>query len=410
MRNAKTQQPEFDYTLLVLVTVLLGFGLVMLFSASYETAYVKLGDPLYYFTRQLIWTLLGLAAMLVLINIDYRLWRELAIPILGITMLGLIAVLFVGEERFGARRQILGGSIQPSEIAKLSIVIYIGAWLASKGKDLRKVSYGLIPFAVLLGLLVGLIVIQPDISTAALVTVTAGAMFFVAGADVVQIGILGLMGGLTFAGIITQQSHARERVIDYLQTLPNPLSSPDFQVREGILALVEGGFFGTGLANSVHKRPGGLPAVHSDSIFAVVGEELGLIGTLSILALFLYFAYRGVRIALRAPDAFGSLVAFGITTWLVLQALFNIAVITATFPYTGLPLPFFTYGGSAMLANLAAVGILLNISRGGQGITLDALTRLWRRNRRPRVSHSQRRRGATRILGNTFARHSNTRR
>ena len=391
MSHSKTDQPEFDYVLLVLITILMGFGLVMLFSASYPISYYSYNhDPYYIFFHQLLWTAIGLVAMFIMVNINYRTWRHWAIPIIAVTLITLVAVLILGTERFGATRQFRDGSYQPSEIAKITIIIYIAAWLSSKGKKLHEQSYALIPFAVIIGLLVGLIVIQPDISTSLVIAITAMAMFFIAGADLIQIGILTAMGGLTFGLVITQSAHAQERIKDFLASIPDPLNSPDFHIREAILALVEGGWFGTGLSESAHKAPPAiLPAVHSDSIFAIVGEELGLIGTLFVVALFFFFAIRGIRIALRATDSFGTLLAFGITTWLVLQAFINIAVVTATFPFTGLPLPFFSYGGSSTLANLAAIGILLNISRGGQsGIDLHARFSLWRRNRRSRLSNS----------------------
>ena len=406
MNRSKTAQPEFDYILLVLVTALLGFGLVMLFSASYSVAYAWEEKPLYYFSHQLLWTTLGLVALLILVNINYRTWQKLAIPILGATLLVLGVLRIIGEELFGSVRHLIEGSVQPSEFAKIAIIIYISAWLASKGKDLRKVSYGLIPFAVLLGLLVGLIIIQPDISTALLISATALAMFFIAGADLIQIGILMAMGGLTFGLIMRQFQHTMERWSAFLVALPDPINSPNFHIRGAVQSLVEGGVFGVGLSESVHKHyPGGIPIPHSDSIFAIVGEELGLIGSLAVIALFFLFAIRGIRIALRATDSFGTLLAFGITIWLVLQAFINIAVITATFPFTGLPLPFFSYGGSSMLVNLAAVGILLNISRDGQGgIDLNAYFGFWRRNRRSRLSSSGSRGRPAKRRGNVFAR------
>ena len=388
MTRSKVQPPEFDYPLLVLVAALVGFGLVMVFSASYAFAYVNTGNPLYFFLRQLIWTGLGIAALVTMLNIDYRFWQRWAILIMALTLVMLLVVLLT-PIKYGARRQFFNGSVQPSEIAKLAIIMYIATWLASKGKRLQHASYGLAPFAALLGLLVGLIVAQPDIDTSMLITATAIAMFFIAGADLLQLGILGLLGGLTFAAVINFSAYTRDRVQVFVASVADPFHAQSFHVREAISALVEGGVFGRGLADSVHKLPPGLPAVHSDSIFAVVGEELGLIGALLVVLLFLFFAYRGTRIALRATDQFGTLLAFGITIWLVLQAFINIAVITATFPLTGLPLPFFSYGGSSTVVNLAAVGILLNISRGGGGIDsarAHALTHFWRRNGRARLS------------------------
>ncbi|NOX62502.1 MAG: cell division protein FtsW [Chloroflexi bacterium] len=396
MTRTRVEPPEFDYPLLILIAILVAFGLVMVFSASYSIAYYYKDDALYFFVRQLIWTGLGAVALLMLLNIDYRTWRDWAIPIIGVTLLALLAVLIMGSERFGARRQILGGSIQPSEIAKITIIMYVAAWLSSKGNRLRHVSYGLAPFAVLLGLLVSLIIVQPDISTSLVITVTAVAMFFIAGADLLQLGIIGLLGGTTFTLVISASAYAQERIQVFLDSFSNPLNAQNQQVRAAIAALMNGGPLGQGLGNGEYKGPFGVPMAHSDTIFAVVGEELGLLGALTVLALFFFFAYRGIRIARRAPDQFGALLAFGITTWLVVQALINIAVVTATFPVTGLPLPFFSYGGSSTLANLAAVGILLNISKGGGGLNLHAYSPFRRRNRRARVPDPERGRGAAR--------------
>lgn len=393
--RAKTAQSEFDYTLLVLIAILIGFGLIMVFSASYAFSYVNTNNALYFFLRQVIWTALGVIAMIIMLSIDYRSWRNLALPIMIFTIALLVLVLIIGQTRFGSVRQFFEGSGQPSEFAKISIIIYVAAWLTTRKQNLTQISYGLAPFAVLLGLMVSLIVAQPDLSTSILIAMTAMIMFFVAGAELIQVGLILLLSGVTFGVVIAFSGYAQERIQIFLQTIANPFNTTNFHLREAIYALVEGGIFGRGLANSVHKQPPGLPAVHSDSIFAVVGEELGLIGSLLVLALFFFFAYRGARIALRAPDDFGTLLAFGITTWLVMQALINIAVITATFPFTGLPLPFFSYGGSSTLANLAGVGILLNISRGGGGgIDLSAYSRFWRRDGRSRLSDPDRGRGA----------------
>jgi len=193
---------------------------------------------------------------------------------------------------------------------------------------------------------------------------------------------------------ISQQDYAVQRVTGFMQSFIAPADSPNLQVRAGYEALQAGGLFGRGLGNSLYKLPGGaLPVVHSDSVFAIVGEELGLLGALSVVGAFLFLAYRGTRIALNASDTFGRLLAFGITTWIVLQAFINIAVVTVTIPNTGLPLPFISYGGSSMVTILAGLGILLNISKDGQSrFSLNANSSLRRRNRRSRVSYSHRHR------------------
>ncbi|MCW5857286.1 MAG: cell division protein FtsW [Caldilineales bacterium] len=399
MTRNKPLLPTFDYPLLVLMAALVGFGLVMVFSASYAFAYVNTENPLYFFIRQLIWTGIGAGALVVALNIDYRLWRKWALPIMAITL--LLLVLVFGAAKFGARRQFFDGSVQPSEIAKLAIIIYIAAWLSSKGSMARNVSISLVPFAVLLGLLVGLILAQPDIDTAMMISVTAVAMFFIAGANLVQMVILTALGAVTFAAVIILSPHAHERMTIFISSISNPIQTQNFHLRGLCMPWSKAASSVRGCGTSVHKLPGGLPAVHSDSIFAVVGE-LGLVGTLlRNLALFLFFAYRGTRIAMAARDSFGALLAFGITTWLVAQAFINMAVITATFPLSGLPLPFFSYGGSSTVINLGAVGILLNISRGGGGIRFDALDRLWRRNRRPRLSDPDHGGGSARGLRTT---------
>lgn len=404
MSHSTTSSPEFDYTLLVLVMGLIAFGLVMMFSASYSLAYYYTDNALYFFVRQLIWTALGLVGMFVMMNINYRFWQKAAIPIVALSLASLVLVLFVGNAEGGSTRQYFGGSVQPSEFAKIAVAIYMAAWIASKGDRIKDASYGLIPFSMLIGLLVGLIAIQPDLSTSMVIVATALAMFIIAGADIVQIGILAALG-LLFAFAVTQIprfSHAEARIAIFLASFKDPLQTPSEQIRNGILALVEGGWFGKGLTASEFKH-GLIPLVYTDSIFAIIGEELGVIGGLSIIGLFLFFAYRGARIAMRATDSFGALLAFGLTTWIVGQALINIAVITATFPYTGLPLPFFSYGGSSTLANLAGIGLLLNISRDGRG-NLNAYSRFWRRDRRSRLSHPDGRRGAKKSSASAFAR------
>ena len=396
MNRSKSLAPEFDYPLLVLITALIGFGLVMVFSASYDVAYAYKQDVLYFFIRQLIWIVIGLAAFGITLSTDYRTWQTWAVPILILAVALLLLVLIAGTERLGASRQLLNGSIQPSEIAKIAIIIYVAAWLGSKGERLRSASVGLLPFAVLLGLLVGLILLQPDIDTSVVIAFTAIAMFFIAGADLFQVLIVMLLGIVTFVLTIVLSGYGVARVTNYLNYISDPTQVGTDHIAQALTALTKGGVFGRGLSAGTSKLNFTLPMAHTDSIFAVIGEELGLWGTLLVLGLFLFFAYRGTRIALRAPDTFGTLLAFGITTWLVFQALLNMAVMTATIPPSGQTLPFFSYGGSSTVANLAAVGILLNISRGGKGgLRLNAISGFWRRNGRSRVPDSDGRSGTT---------------
>jgi len=390
--RVKSAAKSMDRQLLVLIFVLIGFGIVMQFSASYA---VEPDKPYRYIIRHVIWVAIGLVAMFTLLQIDYRIWEKLAIPIMGFALVLLILTAFFAKVGVGgARRQLLNGSIQPSELAKLAIFIYIAAWLASKEKNLDQITLGLLPFSALLGIFIIAILLQPDISTSVLIAVTAVAMLVIAGADMRQIAILLGIIGLVFIITIYQQSYAMDRVLDFQKSFTAPWNSPDDQMRSGYEALYEGGLFGKGLGNSTYKLPQSrLPVVHSDSVYAIVGEELGLVGALGVIAAFLFLAYRGTRIALEASDSFGRLLALGITTWITLQAFINIAVVTVTIPNTGIPLPFISYGGSSLVTILAGLGILLNISQDGKSrISLDALPSFRRRNRRSRVSYSHRRR------------------
>jgi cell division protein FtsW len=331
---------------------------------------------------------------------------------MGVSLVLLVLVLGFGSVRFGAQRTFLNGSVQPSEPAKLAVVIYIAAWLSSKGEKIRQMTYGLVPFSVLIGVIAGLIVLQPDFSTAVLVVLTAIAMFFIAGADLLQVGLGCLVGGGTFYLLIINSLHGSQRLDDYLATWSDP-ELVSYHVRQALVALGSGGLFGRGLGAGYQKF-GYLPAPHTDSVFAVVGEELGLAGCLIVVALFALLAQRGFKIALEAREPFGAVLAVGVTCWLVFQAFINVAVMTATIPFTGIPLPFLSLGGSAMVSSLAAVGLLLSVSRGsreaissrgrrgklagrlspygvGKGGRRRAGSVLWRRNRRSRISRVGRR-------------------
>lgn len=359
-----------DYPLLLIVSVLLVIGLVMVYSASFGVQLVSEGRPTtYYLVRQAEWAALGAAALVAMTLIDYRTWRRFSIPIMAGALGILVLLLFVRigtdleAEQPTAQRWLLGNSVQPSEMVKLAVVIYIGDWLASKGEKIRQLTYGMIPFAILLGVITGLIILQPNFSTAFLIVCTAVAMFFVAGADIRHLLIGGLVGGASLAALVRTSAYRWNRVVTFIE---NPLRDPlgrGFQTVRAIYALQAGGPFGVGLGHSVQKM-GALYAPHTDAIFAIIGEELGLLGTLAILALYAALAYRGLRIAVRCSDPFGTLVATGVTSWLVLQALLHMAVVTATVPFTGITLPFVSFGGSSLVASMAAVGLLLSVSRG----------------------------------------------
>lgn len=397
MAEQKTEElHKFDYLLIIIVAALLIVGLMMIYSATFALGYQLHNQPTYYFIRQLLWLGLGLLVMIVLARVEYHSWRRFSIPIMAITLLLLGLVLIIGEVRFGGQRWLFKGSIQPSELSKLAIIIYIADWLSSKGEQIRKVSYGLIPFAILLGFVTGLIVLQRDLGTATLIVGTALAMFFIAGGNLGQILISVILGGGTLFLLIVRSSYRMARIIAFLDPLnTDPLGS-GYQIRQILIALGSGGLTGLGLGASRQKF-GYIPASHTDGIFAILGEELGLIGALAIIALFAFLAYRGFRIALAAPDSFGTVLASGITCSLIFQAIINIGVVTASLPFTGIPLPFISFGGSSLIISMASVGLLLAVSR--RTMPEDAqekreqseVNHLRRRNRGTRVSGSGRR-------------------
>jgi cell division protein FtsW len=362
VRNGTRNAPKYDYLLIIAVAALLIAGLMMVYSATFALGYQLYGQPTYFFIRQLLWMGLGLLAMIIIARIEYHVWRRWSIPLMAGALLLLGLVLAVGSDRFGGQRWLLNGSIQPGEIAKLAVIVYIADWLSSKGERIRHVTYGLVPFAILLGFVTGLIMLQPDFSTAVLIATTAIAMFFIAGGDVWQMIASGILGGTTFAVLITRSEYRLARVVSFINPTGDHLGG-NYQVRQILIALGSGGITGLGLGDSRQKF-GYIPASHTDGIFAILGEELGLIGCLVVIGLFAFLAYRGFRVALASPDAFGTVLAAGLTCSLIFQALINIAVVTALAPVTGVPLPFISFGGSSLVVSMMAIGLLLAISRG----------------------------------------------
>ncbi|HOV48342.1 MAG TPA: FtsW/RodA/SpoVE family cell cycle protein [Anaerolineae bacterium] len=384
--RTKNKPLHMDSLLLVTTAALLSFGLLMLYSA---TLYVDIA----FWHQQLKWVALGLLAMVAAMYFPYTLLQRLAVPIVFVTLALLVIVLLFGQTLLGAQRsfEIFGISVQPGVFARLATVIYIAAWLASKGEQLHQVRYGLFPFAIILGVLCGLVALQPDLSIALLLAATGLLMFFFAGGDPIQIFLSLLIGGGVFGLLAWQLTHARERLINYVVALKDP-SQLSYHAQRSIMALAEGGLTGVGIGRGMLKT-GYLPFPHTDSIFAVIGEETGLIGVALVLGLFALFAYRGYRIALETTDPFGALLAFGVTTMIVLGALLNILVMTGLVPFAGTALPFFSYGGSEMLVTLTGVGVLLGVSRGRPKGDWDAiLDRSWR-DWRARLSGSSRRTG-----------------
>jgi cell division protein FtsW len=368
---------KIDSWLLVIILALLCVGLVMVYSASSFIAAHAFSDSSYYFQRQLLAAFFGVVVMLVTMRVDYRHWRRFSLIGLLVALPLLVLVLIIGKNIYGASRWIVIGSafsFQPSELVKLVLALYIADWLARKGNQVGTVLYGLIPFVILVGLILGLVLLENDMGTAIIIAALATAMFFTAGANIVQFLLAMGCGGLIF---LTQAFHGYRhyRLLGFMDPFnPNYLTSINLQLYQSLLGLGSGGWFGVGLGAS-RQKTGFLPFPYIDSIFAIIGEELGFIGSAMIVILFLGLAFRGFRLARRTQDVYGALLATGITTWLVLQAIINIGATTGSIPYTGVPLPFISYGGTSLVISMAAVGVLLNISRYIQEPEVPALSR-----------------------------------
>jgi cell division protein FtsW len=399
--GVRRERHHVSYPLLITVLALVAIGVVMVYSASSVQSYLASSDPAAQGMQQAVWAVLGLGAMLLASRVDFRLLRYLAIPAYLVTLALLIAVLIpgVGTEAFGSRRWIVVpgiGSFQPAEIAKLAICIYLAHWLDRRGRGAHSFWNGFIPFGLLVGPGFLLIALEPDLGTAGVYAITTFAVFFMAGANLAYLGAIaaGIVGAAVL--MISSTPYQAERVRTFLDPFRDPLDA-GYNTIQGLLALAMGGIAGQGLGASKLKYLY-LPAPSTDFIFAIIGEEWGLIGTLTVLVLFVMLAYHGYRIAIHAPDTFSGLLAAGITTWLVAQACVNMMVVTALMPVTGIPLPFISYGGSALTINLVAVGILLSISRETTqtGSLLDAVFGVRRRDRRARVPRAGRRAGPAR--------------
>jgi cell division protein FtsW len=385
-----------DVLLLVVAIALVTFGLLMLYSASSDWSLRVYKSAPYMFYKQLIWLAIGSVVAFILARTDYHRWKQFALPVMVVTIALLVAVLINNQVRLGAVRTFFGGSVQPSELAKVVTVIYLSVWLYSKRDYMHDIQLGLIPLATILGLIGGLIYIQPDLSATATIFILGGMLFFLAGGELRQI-VLFLIVALVAGWIVVQlSSTGRARLSSYVTGLKNPLQS-DYQVRRSLEAMVNGGWFGLGLGNSITKVTG-LPVPPTDSIFAVVVEELGLVGGVGLLALYGLLLWRGIRISSKAPDSLGAVMAGGLACWIAIEAVINMTVMVGLLPFAGNALPFVSYGGSNLISTLAAIGILYNISRQsgetvpetGERRTFGATVDLRRRDRRRRVPRDRR--------------------
>jgi cell division protein FtsW len=386
-----------DIPLALIVIALMVFGLIMLYSASFDFSYKEFGSSTYMFARQVKWMMLGVVVAFLLSLFDYHYWRKVIVfGMLGTIGL-LLTVLFINEMRLGASRSLYAGSYQPSEIAKLISIIYLSVWLYAKRDFLHDISLGLIPLGVILGIIGGLIYLQPDLSAAGTVLILGGLLFFLAGADIRQIVFLLILAIFMGWTIVQFSVTGQDRVASFLAGLQDPTHA-SYHVQRSLEAVIKGGVFGVGLGQADTKLTG-LPFAPTDSIFAVVAEELGLFGSTLLMGMYAALVWRGLVIARRAPDMLGTLLASGVTFWIGMEALINMAVMVGLMPFAGNALPFISAGGSNLVSTLCAVGIMLNISRQSSEIvrreendwrSFGAVVDLRGRNGRRRVSRSRR--------------------
>ena len=367
---AKNMARGIDIPLALTVVALVVFGLIMLYSASFDFSFNEYGSSTYMFIRQIKWLALGTLVAFILSLFDYHNWRKVVVLAMLGTIALLVTVLLINEIRLGASRTLYEGSYQPSEIAKLVAVIYLSVWLYAKRQFLHDVTLGLIPLGVILGIIGGLIYLQPDLSAAGTVLILGGLLFFLAGADMKQIVFL-LFLALAIGWVIVQFSATgQDRVASFLAGWQDPTHA-SYHVRRSFEAVIKGGVFGVGLGQADTKLTG-LPFAPTDSIFAVVAEELGIFGSVLLMGLYGALVWRGLVIARRAPDMLGTLLASGITFWIGIEALINMAVMVGLMPFAGNALPFISAGGSNLVSTLSAIGIMLNISRqSGESVKIE---------------------------------------
>ena len=357
---------QVDYRLLTAILLLFGLGLLFLYSASTVISYSKFEDSTFYFRHQLLYgASIGLLAMYICSKIDYHKWQKFAPLILLVSFILLIAVLIpgIGLQVGNSRRWIVLGSItmQPAELAKLAMIFYLASWMDRRNEAIKDFSTGLIPCLLIIGAILGLVILEPDLGTMLSISAIAASMLFLGGSRLKHLGWLFVAGVASLMVMIKLEPYRLNRITTYLNPDFDP-SGIGYQINQAMLAIGSAGLFGYGYGQSRQKY-NFLPEVMGDSIFAVVVEELGFIRTVLVILLFLYLAMRGVKIARNAPDTFGKMLALGIISWITFQAFINIGAIIGLLPLTGIPLPFISYGSTALIATLAGMGILLNISK-----------------------------------------------
>ena len=362
--RAKQKPPDFIFFLSVMM--LLSIGLIMVFSSSYYFAMdPPFNDKYYFLQKQLFSAVLGLGALFFFMNYNYWHLKRHANLLLLVSFVLLVLVLFVGDEILGARRWLALGpipSFQPSELVKICMIVYIAYGLSLKREQVSYFMKGVLPYLAISGLAAGLILMQPDLGTAVTLMGTVMIMFFVAGARISHLVALSLAGVGAVVVAIIEAPYRLRRFLAFMDPESDP-TGVGWHIINSLMAMGSGMLVGTGLGQGKHSKLLFLPERHTDFIFASIGEEMGFIGGSVVILFFMLLVWRGFKIAITAPDAFGSLLTAGLVCGIALQAVINIAVVTASMPITGITLPFVSYGGTSLVFTMAMVGIILNVSR-----------------------------------------------
>jgi cell division protein FtsW len=361
----RVARPAPDTALVAAIGALVAIGLVMVFSASSAFAVALHHDAAYFLKRQAAWLAVAALCAFGAYRMDYRLLRRVApFALVGtLVALALVLVPHVGKLANGASRWLAAGPVQfePSEVAKLALVIYLASALAHKGDRIRSLVSGVFPLAFVTGLMAILVVKQPDLGTASLLVFTAGTMLFVAGARIVHLALVAAVVLPPVLAIVRHDPYKWARVTAFVDPWKDP-QDKGFHIVQSLMALGSGGWFGVGLGFS-HQKFFWLPEAHTDFIAAIIGEETGFFGIAIVVALFVVFAYRSIRIALRANDRFGFFLTVGCTAMIVIQAFVNLGVVSSSWPVTGVPLPFISFGGTSLVTSLVAVALIVNVGR-----------------------------------------------
>jgi cell division protein FtsW len=357
----RAMREGIDWLLVGTILGLVLFGLIMVYSAGPKFAINQGLSPEYFLQRQVLWAIGGLAVMFIASRFDYHILRRLTVLMMLVNLGLLGAVALVGDQTLGATRSFWTGSVRPSELAKLVTIIYVSVWLYSKREVLNDITLGLLPLMAILGITGGLILIQPDLSAAITIILLGGILFFLAGGEWRQIALVVVVSLLFGWVVVNFYPTGINRIATYLVALRDPEKASQ-HVLHSLIAVINGGMFGVGLGLGSTKFTG-LPVAPTDSIFAVIAEELGLVGSGLVIIAYIIILWRGLMIAARASDKLGSLLASGVTIWIVIEAMLNMAVMVGLLPHAGNGLPFISYGGTSMLVTLFGVGILLSVAR-----------------------------------------------